>query len=103
MSVISHFDLTRKRVLKVRSGALTQARRSPVPRIIIRPSDTLADLSDGFVRALTLLTDSGLRPRTGTMLVSKYAVIVVDDHQVLTAIELSAVREFTRLVGASLG
>ena len=58
-----------------------------MPRIVIRPSDNLADLSDGFVRALTLLTDNGLRPRAGTMLVSRYAVIVVDDQQILTAID----------------
>jgi hypothetical protein len=57
-----------------------------VARIIIGASDTLADRSDIFIRALTLLTDNGFQPLAGTMLVSRYAVIVVDDRQVLTAI-----------------
>ena len=57
-------------------------------RIIIGTSDPLADLSDSFVRALTLLTDNGFLPLTGTMLVSRYAVVVVDDRQILTAIDL---------------
>ena len=56
-------------------------------RIIIRTSDTVPDLSEGFVRALTLLTDNGLHPVAGTMLVSRYAVIVVDDRQILSAID----------------
>jgi len=59
-----------------------------VARIIIGTSDPLADLSDSFVRALTLLTDNGFLPLTGTMLVSRYAVVVVDDRQILTAIDL---------------
>jgi hypothetical protein len=58
-----------------------------VARIIIGASDPLADLSDSFVRALTLLADNGFRPLTGTMLVSRYAVIVVDDRQILAAID----------------
>jgi len=74
--------------LKFGRGAFYAKEPSLVARIIIGTSDPLADLSDSFVRALTLLTDNGFLPLTGTMLVSRYAVVVVDDRQILTAIDL---------------
>jgi len=56
-------------------------------RIIVQPSEGVEDLPDGFVRALTLLSDRGLRPIAGTKLVSKYAVIVVHEPQASSAID----------------
>jgi hypothetical protein len=47
-----------------------------------------ADLPDGFIRALNLLKDSGVQPRASTKPVSRYAVIVVDDREVLSAATL---------------
>jgi hypothetical protein len=47
-------------------------------RIVIeRPKD--ADLADEFRKALDLLCDGGYKPRSGTKLLSRYAVIMVDD------------------------
>jgi hypothetical protein len=48
-------------------------------RIIVRPADSANDLSDSFVKALKLLSESGIKPQSGTKLVSRYAVIVVED------------------------
>ena len=53
-------------------------------RIIIKPP---GDLFDGFVQALNLLKQDGLKPVAGTKLVSRYGVIVVDDGQIRTAID----------------
>ena len=57
-------------------------------RIIIHPIEGAAELPDGFIRALNLLKQSGVQPRAGTKLVSRYAVIVVDDREVLSAATL---------------
>ena len=56
-------------------------------RIIIHATGSTDDLSDCFVRAVTLLTNDGLEPRAGTKLVSRYGVIVVDEPQVQSALE----------------
>jgi hypothetical protein len=56
-------------------------------RIIIHATESTDDLSECFVRAVTLLTDAGLKPCAGTKLVSRYGIIVVDDAQVHSAIE----------------
>ena len=48
-------------------------------RIIAEPAASGNDLSDSFVKALKLLSESGIKPQSGTKLVSKYAVIVVED------------------------
>ena len=48
-------------------------------RIIVEPAASGYDLSDSFVKALKLLSESGIKPQSGTKLVSKYAVIVVED------------------------
>jgi hypothetical protein len=48
-------------------------------RIVIDLLDGTGDLAEMFVRALALLHDSGIKPRPGTKLISKYAIIVVDD------------------------
>jgi len=57
-------------------------------RIVIHPIEGAADLPDGFIRALNLLKESGVQPRAGTRLVSRYAVIVVDDREALSAAAL---------------
>jgi hypothetical protein len=56
-------------------------------RIIVQSTGDTNDLSDGFVRAAKLLSDGGIKLCTGTKLVSRYAVIVVEDRQVRSAIE----------------
>ncbi|HXW83511.1 MAG TPA: hypothetical protein VEJ86_03840 [Candidatus Binataceae bacterium] len=48
-------------------------------RIIIGDTASKDDLADKFITALSLLKDRGLRPRTGTKLLTKYAVIEVED------------------------
>ncbi|MGO9606510.1 MAG: hypothetical protein ACLQAT_24485 [Candidatus Binataceae bacterium] len=48
-------------------------------RIILEPIPGQGDLADGFVKALNLLENGGFKPRAGTKLVSRYAVIVVED------------------------
>jgi hypothetical protein len=47
-------------------------------KIIINPPRGV-DLADEFLKALSLLHSNGIKPRTGTKLVSRYAVVVVDD------------------------
>jgi len=53
--------------------------RRPMARIIVKPAASGNDLSDSFVKALKLLSESGIKPQSGTKLVSRYAVIVVED------------------------
>lgn len=48
-------------------------------RIIVEPAASDTDPSDSFVKALKVLYESGVKLRSGTKLVSKYAVIVVED------------------------
>jgi hypothetical protein len=48
-------------------------------RIIVQPASSGNDLSDRFVRALSLLKQKGVRLQSGTKLVSRYAVIVTED------------------------
>jgi hypothetical protein len=48
-------------------------------RIIIDDSPSKDELADKFIVALSLLKERGLRPKTGTKLLSKYAVIEVED------------------------
>jgi hypothetical protein len=48
-------------------------------RIMVERPASGNDLSDSFVKALKLLSESGIKPQSGTKLVSKYAVIVVED------------------------
>ena len=55
-------------------------------RIIIDSHTGTKELAEMFVRALGLLHEVGINPRAGTRLVSKYAVIVVDDAATDTAI-----------------
>jgi len=56
-------------------------------RIIVQSTGDADDLSDSFVCAAKLLTDGGLKLCPGTKLVSRYAVIVVEDPQARFAIE----------------
>ena len=48
-------------------------------RIIVEPASGGDDLSDRFVKALSLLKQKGVKLHSGTKLVSKYAVIVADE------------------------
>lgn len=48
-------------------------------RVIVEPAASGNDLSDSFVKAPKLLSESGIKPHSGTKLASKYAVIVVED------------------------
>ena len=50
-----------------------------MPRIIVEPGSSGNDLSQRFVRALSLLNEKGIKVHSGTKLVSKYAVIVAED------------------------
>jgi hypothetical protein len=52
--------------------------------VIDRPS--MGDLADEFRKALDVLCDDGLKPGSGTRLLSRYAVIAVDDGLVDRAI-----------------
>lgn len=56
-------------------------------RIIIHATGSTDDLSSCFLRAVTLLTNGGLKLRAGTKLVSRYCVIVVDEPQVQAAMK----------------
>jgi hypothetical protein len=53
--------------------------RKLMARIIVEPAPNGYDLSDRFVKALKLLRENGIKPQSRTKLVSKYAVIVVED------------------------
>jgi hypothetical protein len=48
-------------------------------RIIVEPAASGIDLSQRFVKAVTLLNEKGIKLQSGTKLVSKYAVIVAAD------------------------
>jgi hypothetical protein len=48
-------------------------------RIFVEPAAADLDLAASFIRALNILSENGIKPRCGTKLVSKYAVIVTDD------------------------
>lgn len=63
-------------------------------RIIIDSRAGTGDLAEVFVRALALLQEAGIKPRPGTKLISKYAIIVVDD--------VATDRAVDHLCGASL-
>ena len=48
-------------------------------RIFVEPEAAGRDLPGSFIRALNILNENGIKPRSGTKLVSKYAVIVTED------------------------
>ena len=48
-------------------------------RILIDSPAGSSDLAEKFVQALGLLHNAGINPRPGTKLISKYAIIVVDE------------------------
>jgi hypothetical protein len=47
--------------------------------ITVEPGASGNDLSDCFVKALNLLSETGIKAQSGTKLVSKYAVLGVED------------------------
>ena len=51
---------------------------SSMKRIVIERSAG-DELADEFRKALDLICDGGFKPRSGTKLLSRYAVITVDD------------------------
>jgi len=48
-------------------------------RIFVEPAAADRDLASCFIKALNILNQNGIKPRCGTKLVSKYAVIVTED------------------------
>lgn len=48
-------------------------------RIIIKREVPTEDLADKFIAALNSLKELGLNPRVGTKLLTRYAVVEVDD------------------------
>ncbi len=68
-------------------------------RIIIDPRGGTSDLAEMFVRALGLLQDARIKFNPGTKLLTKYAIIIVDDDAadrtvaVLRSANLSASKE----------
>jgi hypothetical protein len=48
-------------------------------RIFVEPAAADHDLAGSFIKALNILNENGIKPRSGTKLVSKYAVIVTED------------------------
>jgi len=48
-------------------------------RIFVEPEAAGHDLPGSFIKALNILNENGIKPRSGTKLVSKYAVIVTED------------------------
>jgi len=48
-------------------------------RIFVEPAGAGYDLPASFIKALNILSQNGIKPRSGTKLVSKYAVIVTED------------------------
>ena len=48
-------------------------------RIIIEPPTDQRDFPGKFLRAITLVHEGGVKLESGTKLVSRYAVLVVDD------------------------
>ena len=66
-------------------------------RIIVQRSSE-NDLSSGFVKALNLLQEGGFKPLAGTKLVSRYAVIVVDEPSITPAVERLKAGNFTAFV-----
>ena len=57
-------------------------------RIIVEPASTGNDLSQRFVKAVSLLNEKGIKLYSGTKLVSKYAVIVAEDPLLRRGLEL---------------
>lgn len=57
-------------------------------RIIVHaPPTGQYDLAANFLKALTVLQEGGFEPRSGTMLTSRYAVVVIEDSAADPAIE----------------
>ena len=48
-------------------------------RIFVEPAAADHHLAASFIKALNILNENGIKPRSGTKLVSKYAVIVTED------------------------
>ena len=48
-------------------------------RIFVELAAPDHDLPGSFIKALNILNENGIKPRSGTKLVSKYAVIVTED------------------------
>jgi len=68
-------------------------------RIIIDSRTGRGDLTEQFVQAFRLLQDARIKPRPGTKLLSKYAIVVIDDEasdravSVLRAASVNASKE----------
>jgi len=64
-------------------------------RIFVEPGSADRDLPGSFIKALNILNENGIKPRCGTKLVSKYAVIVTEDpSKVLEHLRIAKIAAF---------
>ena len=64
-------------------------------RIFVEPDAPDHDLPGSFIKALNILNENGIKPRCGTKLVSKYAVIVTEDPlKVLEQLRIANIAAF---------
>src|SRR5262249_44794697 len=64
---------------QIKVGSCFQVREKKMVRIFVEPAAAGHDLPGSFIKALNILNQNGIKPRSGTKLVSKYAVIVTED------------------------
>ena len=64
-------------------------------RIFVEPAASGHDLPGSFIKALNILNENGIKPRSGTKLASKYAVIVTEDPlKVLEHLRIAKIAAF---------
>ena len=64
-------------------------------RVFVEPAAADHDLPGSFIKALNILNENGIKPRSGTKLVSKYAVIVTEDpSKVLEHLRIANIAAF---------
>jgi hypothetical protein len=64
-------------------------------RVFVEPEAADLDLPGSFIKALNILNENGIKPRSGTKLVSKYAVIVTEDpSKVLEHLRIANIAAF---------
>ena len=64
-------------------------------RIFVEPGAGDHDIPASFIKALNILNENGIKPRSGTKLVSKYAVIVTEDpSKVLEHLRIANIAAF---------
>jgi hypothetical protein len=64
-------------------------------RIFVEPGTGDQDIPASFIKALNILNENGIKPRSGTKLVSKYGVIVTEDpSKVLEQLRIANIAAF---------